>query len=456
MWRHNPLTRIASLTFFMQSLDTTMLYLALPAMALSLQESAINMEAVIVLYMLAVVAITPISGWLAERWGTRRIYGLAIVLFLGGSFCCALAPSLWWLGVFRTIQGIGGALMLPVVRVVILKNSLQSQQLSRLNTMTLLGLIGTFIGPILGGVIVDYLSWRYIFVVNLPVGLLCLVLNSKYMPVKFDCTSQLDIQGCLLLTSALCLFVLGLTSINNPQLPAIVIMLFFGIAGILMYAYRRHLAYQHFSPLSLFKLRTFSISIMSNSAIRMCLASVPLILSMMLQLELGYSPTDVSLLMLAMAMGSIVARLFQCRILRRLGYRNLLLTCTLLAVLLISPFIHMTILSSFIVSLGVMLILGMITSILYATMNTLTFSDLTDETYSTGNSILIISQLISITFSMTLSFSVIRLLSQTAIFDELDCYRGVFILLSLGLALSCFIFAGLKRDDGKQLLSESN
>lgn len=452
MWGDNPLTRIASLTFFMQSLDTTMLYLALPAMAISLHESALNMETVMVLYMLAVVIVTPVSGWLTERWGARRIYALAITLFFCGSLCCACAPSLWWICLFRAIQGIGGALMLPVVRVVILKNSPRSQQLSRLNAMTLLGLLGTFIGPILSGLIVDFLSWRYIFVINVPFGLLCLYLNAKYMPVKFNNAGKFDIQRCLLLISALCLIVLALTGINNPLLPISTIILFLSAATILFCLYRQRLNSQNANLLSLFKLRTFSISIASNVAIRICLASIPLILSIMLQLEFGYSPTDVSVLMLAMAAGSIVARLFQCRILKRLGYRNLLLTCTVIAVLLISPLIQATILSSFAVSIGLMLILGVITSILYATMNTLTFSDLTDETYSTGNSILIVSQLLSIMLSMTLSFSIIRLLSQAAQFGELDCYRGVFILLSLGLTFCCFIFAGLKQDDGKQLL----
>lgn len=452
----SSLTRLASLTFFMQSLDTTMLYLALPSMALSLGQPTLNMEWVIVLYMLTVIIVTPVSGWLTERWGARRIYVLAASLFILGSLCCAMSPSLFWLSLFRVIQGIGGALMLPIVKVLILKVSTPSKQLSRLNNITLLGLLGTFVGPVLSGVLISYLSWRYIFIINLPIGLLCLYLNLKYTPARFDPAGRFDFHGFLLLVSALSLIILGLTGINKLQIPYSLIGLFFVGALFLLWCYGKNYLHTRQSQLSLslFKIRTFSVSIASNIAVRICLSAIPLFISLMLQQEFSYSPVEVSLIMLAMAAGSIIARFFLCQILILLGYRNLLLVSTIIAALFVYQLSRIGFDSSLYVITFLMFLIGIISSILYATLNTLTFSDLTDKTYSTGNSILIITQLVSITLSVTLSFAVIRLLAVFSRFESLDHYRGLFMILSGGLALCCLIFMRLKKNDGSQLLQQ--
>lgn len=453
-----PLTRIASLTFFMQSLDTTMLYLALPSMALSLNQSALNMELVIVLYMLTVIVVTPLSGWLTERWGARTIYLTAIGLFALGSLCCALSESLLILSLSRLIQGIGGALMLPVVRVVILKNSPQSKQLFRLNHIALLGLFGTLFGPALGGVIITYLSWQAIFIVNLPLCFICLILSVRYMPEQLSMPDDFDIRGFLLVTVALILIVIGLRGIGRQGLADSFIALSFVLAFILLHCYGQHqkkVANALFS-FQLFRQRTFSIGILSNMAVRIFLSSVPLILSMMLQLELGYSAAKVSLLMLSMAVGSVFARFFQCQLLRLFGYKSLLIGITFLSALMIYPLSWLTQEVSVYFIILITFLLGTMTSSLYAAMNTLTFCDLTDKTYSAGNTILIITQLMSILVSVALSFTLLRLFSSINPLAGITTYHQAFLLISVGLVLCSLIFIRLDPDDGQQLLRESD
>lgn len=431
-----------------------MLYLALPSMATGLGQAALNMEWVIVLYMLTVIVVTPVSGWLTERWGARRLYVIAVGLFALGSLCCALSPSLLWLSLFRIVQGVGGALMLPIVKVLVLKVSSPAQQLSRLNNMTLLGLLGTFIGPVLSGILISYLSWRYIFIINLPISLICLYLNLKYMPARFESSGEFDFRGFLLMVLALSLIILGLTGINNLQIPHSLIAAFFISAALLLWRYgKKHLHAEEslLSP-ALFKLRTFSVSIFSNISVRICLSSIPLFISLMLQQEFYYSPVQVSLMMLAMAAGSIIARFFLCQILRLMGYRNVLFTSTAAAAVIIYQFAGITPLYSLQIIIGIMFLFGMISSILYATLNTLAFSELTDKTYSMGNNILIVSQLVSITLSVTIGFAIVKLLSTLTQLTSLGSYQGLFIALSIGLILCCAIFTCLKKDDGEQLL----
>lgn len=453
-----PLICTASMTFFMQSLDTMMLYLALPAIAVTLNQPLLNMELVIVLYMLTVIVVTPLSGWLTDRFGVKRLYAFAILLFALGSLGCALSSSLTMMSVFRLLQGIGGALMLPIVKVFVLKSASQNQQFFQLNTITLIGLAGTFIGPILSGLLVHYASWRHIFLINLPIILMCLYLNYRYVPEQLSTTHKFNLKPILLLNTSLILFILGLMAFNKQQLslPAIAILM---LSGLLLFHYYLKQSLQaepHALLPMLFKLRTFSISLLSNASIRVFLSSIPLIMSLVLQQELQYTALDVTLVMLATATGSILARFFLHPLLLWLGYRNVLLISTSLAAVIICLFTWQAIIHSLSLIMIMMFLYGMISSILYAGMNTLIFSELDETSYSTGNTILIITQLVAITFSVSFSFAVLRLLSSFTLLSSTECYQILFIILSIGLILCCFIFSHLEQHDGRQLLSQNS
>src|SRR5476651_2214717 len=236
------LLSIASITFFMQSLDTTMLYLAIPSMAAALHQSSLSMGMVVVAYMLTVMVCTPVCGWLADTYGYRRIYLFSLGLFTLGSLWCASGQTLTAMIPARIIQGMGGALMLPIVRVVILKTTLPAEKLSALNRMTLLGLGGTLLGPPLSGMLITSFSWRMIFLVNIPLCLICFALAKNTMPKRLpSCVhGNFDIVGFMLVAPALIFILLGLLGIGKTYFAGPWVLVFFSIALVLLYSYKHH------------------------------------------------------------------------------------------------------------------------------------------------------------------------------------------------------------------------
>ncbi|WP_413722552.1 MFS transporter [Sodalis sp. RH24] len=453
------LVSVASLTFFMQSLDTTMLYLAIPSMAQALHQSSLSMGMVVVSYMLTVMVFTPVCGWLADTYGYRRIYLLALGLFSLGSFLCAAADTLTAIILARFLQGIGGALMLPVTRVVILKTTLPADKLSALNKITLLGLGGTLLGPPLSGLLITTCSWRMIFLVNIPLCLICVVLAKKYMPEQLTSSmrGKFDTIGFMLVVPALLLILLGLLGIGKHYFTGMWVIIFFLIAMLLLYRYKNHQDNTNdpLFTLSLFRHRTFAVGIASNICVRIFIASVPLVLSLMLQREFNYSPRGVSIIMLSLASGSISARFLLRPALIWCGYRCLLLIATTVSAALIYSLTLPGLNGSLDSVVILIFILGVFTSVLYATMNTLTFSELTDETYHAGNSLLILSQLLSIIISVTLTFTVLHYVNYAANARGLENYHVSFLLMSFGLFLCCFIFLRLDKNDGDVFVQET-
>ena len=230
---------LVSIGFFMQGLDTTIINTALPAMAESLQENPLKMHGIVISYVLAVAACIPLSGWLADRFGVRNIFFAAIVIFTAASLGCALSNDFNLLIVFRVIQGIGGALLVPVGRLAMLKIIPREQFLSAMSLMSLAGLLGPLMGPILGGWLVEYASWHWIFLINLPIGILGTFVTFKAMPnVAEASVKSFDFSGFILLAIAMVGMALGIENIASNEISRNLSLglLFAGIISALVYA----------------------------------------------------------------------------------------------------------------------------------------------------------------------------------------------------------------------------
>ena len=201
---------IAAMAFFMQALDATILNTALPAIAQSLNRSPLAMQSAIISYTLTVAMLIPVSGWLADRFGTRKVFMLAVTLFTLGSLACALSTSLTELVIFRVLQGIGGAMMMPVARLALLRAYPRSELLPVLNFVTMPGLVGPILGPVLGGVLVTWASWHWIFLINIPIGVAGLIYARKYMPNFTTPRRSFDMGGFFLFGLSLVLFSSGM------------------------------------------------------------------------------------------------------------------------------------------------------------------------------------------------------------------------------------------------------
>ncbi|MBT1716283.1 multidrug transporter subunit MdtD [Enterobacter dykesii] len=447
---------IAAMAFFMQALDATILNTALPAIAQSLNRSPLAMQSAIISYTLTVAMLIPVSGWLADRFGTRRVFMLAVTLFTLGSLACALSSSLTELVIFRVLQGIGGAMMMPVARLALLRAYPRSELLPVLNFVTMPGLVGPILGPVLGGVFVTWASWHWIFLINIPIGVVGLLYARKYMPNFTTPRRSFDMGGFFLFGLSLVLFSSGM-ELFGEKIVATWLALSVILGGILLFLlYIRH-ARRHPTPLislGLFNTRTFSVGIAGNIASRLGTGCVPFLMPLMLQVGFGYPALIAGCMMAPTAMGSILAKSTVTQVLRWFGYRKTLVGVTVFIGLMIAQFslqsaalpVWMLILPLF--------VLGMAMSTQFTSMNTITLADLTDENASSGNSVLAVTQQLSISLGVAVSAAVLRFYEGFDSANTVEQFHYTFITMGALTVVSALVFMLLKPKDGRNLIKE--
>ncbi|AXF61321.1 multidrug transporter subunit MdtD [Bacillus amyloliquefaciens] len=447
---------IAAMAFFMQALDATILNTALPAIAQSLNRSPLAMQSAIISYTLTVAMLIPVSGWLADRFGTRRVFMLAVTLFTLGSLACALSSSLGELVIFRVIQGIGGAMMMPVARLALLRAYPRSELLPVLNFVTMPGLVGPILGPVLGGVLVTWASWHWIFLINIPIGIAGLFYARKFMPNFTTPRRKFDMGGFFLFGLSLVLFSSGM-ELFGEKVVATWLAVTIILSGILLFLlYIRH-ARRHPTPLislSLFNTRTFSVGIAGNIASRLGTGCVPFLMPLMLQVGFGYPALIAGCMMAPTAVGSILAKSGVTQLLRRLGYRRTLVGVTIFIGVMIAQFslqsaalpVWMLILPLF--------VLGMAMSIQFTSMNTITLADLNDENASGGNSVLAVTQQLSISLGVAVSAAVLRFYEGFDSTNTVEQFHSTFITMGVLTVISALVFMLLKPKDGRNLIKD--
>jgi len=438
----------------MQALDATILNTALPAIATSLERSPLAMQSAIISYTLTVAMLIPVSGWLADRYGTRKIFILAVSLFTLGSLACALSGSLSMLVVSRVVQGIGGAMMMPVARLALLRAYPRSELLPVLNFVTMPGLVGPILGPMLGGLLVTYASWHWIFLINIPIGIAGIFYARKYMPDFTTPKRRFDFLGFLLFGLGLVLISVGIELFGERVvLPwQALLVLFSGIALLLLYiVHARH----HPAPLinlPMFKTRTFSVGIIGNIASRLGTGCIPFLMPLMLQVGFGYPALIAGCMMGPTAIGALLAKSTVTQVLRRFGYRHTLVGITIIIGILIATFSLQSPGGSVVMLLAALLILGMAMSTQFTAMNTITLADLNDENASGGNSVLAVTQQLSISFGVAVSAAVLRFYQDVEA-TTVAQFHATFLTMGVVTVLSAFTFMMLRPSDGRNLIA---
>ena len=446
----NKLLWLVSLGFFMQTLDGTIVNTALPSMARDLGESPLEMHSVIVAYSLAMAVLIPASGWLADRFGTRRVFMSAIALFVVGSVLCALAPNLQLLVAARVVQGLGGALLLPVGRLAVLRAFPREQFIRAISFVAIPGLIGPLIGPTLGGWMVEFASWHWIFWVNVPVGIIGLLAASKYMPVGEMIPPRLfDVAGYAMLAFGMAAVSLAVESMAGGGIrsASALIMLVFGLASLA--AYWLH-ALRKPDPLfapELFAVRTLRVGLLGNLFSRLGSSAMPFMIPLVLQISLGYSPMHAGMMMLPTVIGSMLTKPLVTKVIYRFGYREVLVVNTMVLAFLIASFAwisHEMPLPLLIVHLA---IFGAINSLQFSSMNTVTLKDLDSEYASSGNSLLSMVQMLAMGIGVAAAGAVLAAFqayfgSATA-GDTLWAFRMTFIVIGLLTLAATMVFLQL-------------
>ncbi|MCY1162777.1 putative transport protein HsrA [compost metagenome] len=438
---------LVAIGFFMQTLDATIVNTALPAMAKSFGESPLRMQSVVVAYSLTMAMLIPASGWVADRFGTRRVYMAAISLFVIGSIACALSGNLSQLVAARVVQGMGGAMLLPVGRLAVLRAYPRERFLQAMSFIAIPGLVGPMIGPTLGGWLVEVATWHWVFLINIPVGLLGCVATVFYMEdnPRPD-TPRFDLAGYLMLAFgmvSISLAVDGLSGLGLKQ-ASVLVLLVFGMASLA--AYWLHAARRPdplFSP-HLFSVPTLSIGLLGNLFSRLGSSCMPFLVPLLLQLSLGYSPMQAGMMMVPVAMASMLVKRFATPLITRYGYRKVLVTNTMLVGLAMASFAFVAPsqpLWLHILQLG---LFGAVNSMQFTAMNTVTLRDLDGSMASSGNSLLSMVQMLAMSMGVAAAGAVLAAFTSFfgtgAALQTLHSFQATFACMGLMTLASAGIF----------------
>ena len=443
---------VLAVALFMQILDATILNTSLPQMAEALGESPLKMQWAVISYALTLAIFIPISGFLADKYGTRKVFLSAIIIFSVGSLMCAASPTLDILIGSRVIQGIGGAMMTPVARLILVKSYPRNKLLTVMNFAVIPALIAPLVGPVLGGYIVQYFSWHWIFLINIPMGILGYVMGKKLVPDLFEDAKHLDWAGFALFAAAACGFTLAVEfgSQTGRGLYGLILAL---IASVLIGAYVWHAKRRQapLFPLSLFSIRTFRIGIVGNLFTRLGISAVPFLLPLLLQVVFKYSPSQAGWLLAPIAIGAMGIKPWVSKIIQRYSYRKVLVVNTILLGILIIILAQFNDPSYWIWYIPILIIMGACNSMQFSAMNTLTIGDLEGTQTSSGNSLMAVNQQLAIGFGITFGAAVLNLLRERMDLDMLMAFQTTYWVLGILTILSGLHFLRLKPNDGDGL-----
>ena len=394
---------VVAVAFFMQSLDTTILNTAVPAIAESMDVTPLNVKSVLASYTLSLAVFIPISGWMADRFGTRRVFAAAIGLFTLGSLLCGLATSIEMLVAFRVLQGMGGAMMMPVGRMTLARTFAKGDLVKAMSFVAIPALIGPMIGPVAGGAIVHWLHWSVVFFLNIPVGILGLWLVLRLLPDYRETeTHPRDYVGLDLFCSGIALlsYVLEVFGDHTHGTGAILGMLALSGALLAGYGIRAMSTAFPLLDLTLFGIRTFRAAVSGGFFTRLGLGGIPFLFPLLYQVGLGFTPIQSGLLVLPQAIASLGMKTFLPVILARFGYRTVLLVNTVMCGVMIMAFFTVGAETPLWRIVAQSFVLGFFTSMQYTAMNTLVYADVEGRQTSGASTIYTTAQQLAISFGV--------------------------------------------------------
>lgn len=402
---------IVACALFMQSLDATAITTAIPAMALSLDVSPLTLSGAVTAYVLAIAIALPLSAWATERFGTRRIFVGAILLFTGASVACGLAVNIDMLIVARIVQGLGGAMMVPSGRLLLLQNVPRAELVSAMVRVSTPALLGPALGPIGAGILVEYASWRWIFLINIPFGLIAatLVLRLPLADERPDRPAPFDRRGFLLSGAALGMIIYGVDALGRAGVSpeTIVLLLAAGTALGVLYILHSRTCANPVLDLRIFRIPSFAAGVGGGALFRIGMGAIPFLVPLMLQVGFGASPVMSGAVTVATAIGAISTKPLARHLLRRFGFRALLAGNVLLSSAMLASYGLFQPTTPLIWIFAALLIGGMLRSLQFTGLNSLAFADIPAERLGSANTLSSVVQQLSISFGVALSAAIL-------------------------------------------------
>jgi EmrB/QacA subfamily drug resistance transporter len=446
---------LVAVAFFMQSLDTTILNTAVPSIARALEVAPLSMKAVLSSYTLSLAVFIPVSGWMANRFGTRHVFAGAIGLFAVGSLLCGLARNIHLLVAFRILQGCGGAMLVPVGRLTLVRAFPKSALVRAMSFVAVPALIGPMLGPIAGGLITAYFHWSVIFFLNVPIGLAGLYLVYRHLPDFREAdTPPLDVLGLLLFSSGIALLSYVLEVFGEHRLEPAAILALLVLSGLLLSGYGLHAtrALHPLLQLGLFRVRTFRAAVAGSFFTRIGIGGIPFLFPLLYQVGLGYTPVQSGLLMMPQALAAMSLKMSMPGILARFGYRAVLVSNTAMLGLLIVSFatvgvgtpVWLIVLQSF--------AYGSFQSLQFTSMNTLVYADVSAPATGSASTIASTAQQLSMSFGVAVASLVAALFVPDRFHtNATQMIRGIheaLVILGVATIISSVVFRSLRSTDG--------
>jgi EmrB/QacA subfamily drug resistance transporter len=440
----------------MQTMNATVIANALPTMAVALNESPLRLNLAITMFLLASAVFLPISGWVADKFGAKKIFMVSMVLFALSSAACGFANNLTELVIARIFQGMAGAMMAPVGRLVLLRTTPKDELVGAMSVMTMPALLGPVIGPIVGGAIVTFADWRWIFFLSIPVAAVGVVLVARFVPnVREQDVSPVDWKGALLTGLGLAGLIFGFENIGRDAMPApAVIGLFLG-GGAALYVYWRHARGNPAAiiDLSVFRIQTFTASVIGGAFMRIAMGATPFMLAMLLQVGFGLSALQAGLMTFISAAGALVMKTTAPPILRRFGFRTVLIVNALIVAASFIAYGLFKPTTPHWVIMTILAIGGFFRSLHFTSLNGMAYADIHQDKMSrastTASMMQQLVQSIGIGLAATLMHAFMTMRGDTHLTAE--AISPAFVVVGLVTLISLAFFIPLPRNAGDEM-----
>jgi EmrB/QacA subfamily drug resistance transporter len=456
--KKNIILIIVAFAMFMEAVDTTIINTAIPVMARSLNVYPVNLKLALISYLLSLAIFIPVSGWIADKFGIKKVFILAVSVFTLSSIWCGFTQNLWELILARIVQGLGGSLTMPVGRLIILRTCERSELISKMSIVVMVASLGMMLGPLLGGVITEHFSWRWIFWVNVPFGILTVLLSHKLLPeMPPRPVHSLDKTGFILFGLGLATLTYGLSIFSESDIALSQSVFTIIIALILLFGYVRHSRNKKHPivKVDLLSLRTFRVSILGNLLARLSFGGIPFLLPLLLQIILGFSPRLSGLLITPVALGVLLVKPLAIYILRFLGYKKLLVLNTILVSLSLCSFAAINPNTSTYQIAFLTFMYGFLIALQYTGMNSLAYANVNDDDVSAATSIMSTIQQLAQSFGVAISAILVSIFTYELSNNHtlnISTFQHTFIALGVLTLLAGTTFLTLKNEDGDELI----
>ncbi len=445
-----------AVALFMENLDSTIIATSIPAIAHTLGTTPLNLSMAVSVYLLSLAIFIPMSGWMADKYGPRNVFAGAIAMFTVSSALCGLSQSLGMLIAARALQGVGGAMMMPVGRLILGRTFAKSELVAAMSYVTIPGLIGPMLGPLVGGAITTYASWRWIFYINLPIGLVGMLFALRVIDTKPEPNvPPPDLLGFLLVGVGLAGIVMGIENLGRGILPTEAVIGMVAAASVSFLLYWLH-ARGRAAPaldLTLLKIPTFRVSILGGAVSRIGFGATPFLLPLLFQLAFHRSPLESGSLTFTGAIGAMLMKFGAARVVRRFGFRRLLIANAFIVGASSMVFAFFTPATPWLLIIAVLTASGFFRTLQFTCMSSLTYADLPPARMSYGTSIASVSQQISMSIGVAVGATVLHLATEYsgATAPGPGAFMPTFLIVGLIPILAIAIFAQLSPNAGAEM-----